>query len=371
MIDNLLMSHLKETSAATVELLHTMVNFLVIVDFEGKIVLASDSVYEKTKLSREELLDQPYYRYLRHQDDSPLSFFDLLLLSTKKTDVELVLKTKDENTLIPLLLISAATSKNFFQQEDYLILLFADLRDQKESQAKLLHSSKLASLGEMAASVAHEINNPLTVIDGQMRMLIESLVKVDADVSFQTEIANKISKNINRITKIIRSLQTVSRSGDEDPFELITLRQFIDSGLEMVQHKFKTENIEFDMKICDPKLEIECRTTQLLQVFINLISNSVDAILDCEKKWIRVETELEGELLHFRFIDSGTGIDLATKIRLFEPFYTTKDIGRGTGLGLSVSKGIAESHNGILRYEPEQANTCFLLSIPIRQGSIH
>jgi signal transduction histidine kinase len=113
----------------------------------------------------------------------------------------------------------------------------------------------------------------------------------------------------------------------------------------------------------------ECRASQIEQVLLNLLSNSIDSISDLPEKWIKIEILPQKDSFTLRFTDSGKGIPMQIADRIMEPFFTTKAVGKGTGLGLSISKGLIESHNGQLLYNNKSKNTEFTIQLPIKQSS--
>lgn len=229
-------------------------------------------------------------------------------------------------------------------------------------RAKMVQSSKLATLGEMAGGIAHEINNPLTIINGkakQIKRLIDS-----RDVDFErvrTELI-KIESTTERIAKIIRGLRSFSRNADADPMEKTKLKQILDDTLELCRERFKNHSIDLEIN-CSEEILLECRPSQISQILINLLSNSSDAIENLPEKWVSLHVQDHGESILISVTDSGTGIPSSIVERMMNPFFTTKEVGKGTGLGLSISKGIAQDHHGRLKYDPSSRNTRFILEL--------
>lgn len=231
---------------------------------------------------------------------------------------------------------------------------------------QLLQSSKMAALGEMSSAMAHEINNPLTIIVGKSRQIEKALM--DKNIYDETIKGHldKINKTVDRISKIIQGLRSFSRSGENDPMLAESLNKIVQETIILCNEKFKMNGVEIIFKPTSDFV-IRCRATQLSQVFLNLLNNSYDAIQNLPEKWIHISAEkrADGKTLVIRFADSGNGIDADIQPRIMQPFFTTKDIGKGTGLGLSISKGIIEDHLGIFYYDPEAKNTTFVIQLPI------
>lgn len=235
-------------------------------------------------------------------------------------------------------------------------------------------SARLSSLGEMAAGMAHEINNPLAIIQGKsgvIRKILSSDYKNFEEVKPKVmESLFKIEETTQRIARIIRGLKTFARDGAKDPPQKIAIRSLVEDAFSVCQEKFKSSGVEIriDFHQLEDK-EIECYNVELSQVFLNLLNNAFDAISKSQiNKWIEIEViQSQPDRITFFVTDSGPGIPHEIAERIMDPFFTTKGVGKGTGLGLSISKGIIEKHGGILRYDSTSKNTRFLIDIPTRQ----
>ena len=246
---------------------------------------------------------------------------------------------------------------------------FKDITDIRETQEKLIQSSKFASLGEMAGGIAHEINNPLAILMGKFSQL-KRLVESDRfDSKHFTRELDKTINTTERIAKIVNGMRTFSRESEEDPTEFIDIRKIVEDTLSLCTERMKHSDISFKMKELENDMTLDCRPTQISQILMNLINNSFDAIteLHLNDKWISLEVTATESTIEIRVTDCGKGIDDSTIQQMMMPFFTTKPINKGTGLGLSISKKIAENHGGSLRYDPSNPNTSFVLNLPRRQ----
>ena len=228
----------------------------------------------------------------------------------------------------------------------------------------MIYGSKMTALGEMSSGIAHEINNPLAVIQArahQMRWLAENN-KLDLDTAIMA--SSQISETVMRIAKIVRALKAISRDGAKDPYEKVPLARLIQETLDLCSERIRERGIKIETGIVPDGLTIECSPVQISQVILNLLNNAYDAIESLEKKWIRVHCQEEGNGVLIRVTDSGAGIPAEIRNQLFTPFFTTKPQGRGTGLGLSISKGMVEMHGGWLKVDETCANTCMLVYLP-------
>jgi C4-dicarboxylate-specific signal transduction histidine kinase len=245
--------------------------------------------------------------------------------------------------------------------------LTEDLATQKTielQRAKLISSSKMAALGEMAAGIAHEVNNPLAIIAGKTDLLLQRLESGITPSSEQLKDSlAKISVAAMRASKIITSLKSLSRNAEQDPMVNLKFEDVLQEALGLCSEKFKLNGIDIRLSLSSGAY-IRVRSTQVAQIITNLLNNAFDAVLPLEEKWIEIKVIKMVNKIKVLFIDSGHGIPHELQSKLMQPFFTTKEVGRGTGLGLSISRGIAEEHGGDLYFDPTHANTCFVLELP-------
>lgn len=236
----------------------------------------------------------------------------------------------------------------------------------EEQKISLISKSKLATLGEMSAGVAHEINNPLTIIRGKAELALAMLkMKNPEYLPRVMDYSSSIIAMTERITKIVKGLRTFARDADGDPFETKNISMLVDETLELCSTRFQNHGVKLIVHEIDPNLEVMCRYIQLSQVLLNLLTNAFDAIQDNSEKWVAIKVETNHQLVRLTVTDSGKGIPQHIVDKMMNPFFTTKDIGKGTGLGLSISKGIIESHQGKLFFNRHSANTQFVIEIPL------
>lgn len=237
----------------------------------------------------------------------------------------------------------------------------------KDQRTQMIVTAKFSSLGVMASGIAHEINNPLAVINSKIGLLRALSTKGNIDPVKLMATLEKIEGMVLRITKIIKGLRTFSRDSDLDEKQIASIRTIILDTLELCDERIKQLNIIFKLTVPD-HFFLNCRPTQISQVIMNLLNNSVDAIADLPEKWIHVQATIKNNKLIISVTDSGAGIPPAVVQKMMNPFFTTKESGRGTGLGLSISKSIIQDHDGDLTYEAQSKNTQFLLTFPISQS---
>ncbi len=256
----------------------------------------------------------------------------------------------------------------FEQNRDYQSrLIETNMRLENEAvdrTQQLAAASKMSALGEMMGGVAHEINTPLATIKLITNQALTEIQSGIPDIDAVALNLQRIDGTTDRVAKIIKGLKTFARSGEHDPMEESSLQTIIEDTLILAEDKLRNHLVDFQWEIPPETIKIICRPVEISQILLNLITNSIDAIAGFENKWIKLIVKDLGDTLDIHVIDSGSGIPEDLRFKIFEPFVTTKPIGKGTGIGLSISHGIAKSHNGDLYIDTNNANTCFILSLP-------
>lgn len=233
-----------------------------------------------------------------------------------------------------------------------------------EQQATLVQSAKMASLGEMAGGVAHEINNPLAIITAKVSRIQIMAQRGDIDKTQLLNDLEQINATCLRISKVISGLRSISRNAQNDPFEVISVRQVIADTLGLCEQRFINNLVKLETHM-DVEALVAGRAAQLEQVLLNLLGNALDAVVTTEKPWVRIDVEATEKHVRIRITDSGPGIPKTIVGKIMEPFFTTKPVGKGTGLGLSISRGIIEDHKGILKLDEKSPNTSFIIELPL------
>jgi len=283
------------------------------------------------------------------------------------------------------------------QSNDDLSKAISDL---KEAEMQLVESEKMASLGQLTAGIAHEINNPINFVTSNGKPLkrdvdmvitmlneIETITLSDEPVEekkkkiddlkqeydfdyLKTEIdylLNGINEGSSRTAEIVKGLRIFSRL-DEDDLKKANINEGLDSTLVIVNNQLDNR-IEVVKQYGDLPL-VECFPGKLNQVFLNIMTNGLYAIKERFKEakggLLTVSTNANGDSVTVRIKDNGTGMDEATKKKLFEPFFTTKDVGEGTGLGLSIAYNTIAKHNGTINVNSALGEgTEFIIELPI------
>ncbi|MBD2356668.1 HAMP domain-containing protein [Tolypothrix sp. FACHB-123] len=273
------------------------------------------------------------------------------------------------------------------------------LQDLKATQGQLIQTEKMSSLGQMVAGIAHEINNPVNFIHGNIECAsgyIQDLINLinlyqqeypepsyriaenieDIDLDFITEdlshLLSSMKMGSQRIREIVLSLRNFSRL-DEADMKAVNIHEGIDNTLLILNHRLKL-GIEI-IKIYGDLPLIECYPAQLNQVFMNILNNALDALLDYSNKrnkQIIINTSLvNNNCLKISIKDNGPGIRQEIMSKLFDPFFTTKPVGKGTGLGLSISYQIIEKHKGKIEINSAiDEGTEFTITLPIKAENL-
>ena len=226
-----------------------------------------------------------------------------------------------------------------------------------------INSARLASLGEMATSVAHEINNPMAIIVGNLHIINKLMTKETWDKDKIANASSKALETSTRITNIISGLKSYSRDTGEDPFVEEDLSNLVQHTLSLCSQRFSSNKISVHCAALEERITINCRPTEITQVILNLLNNSFDAIKDLEVKWVRLSYDSDGSKIRIKVIDSGPGVPEIVSNKIFDPFFSTKEVGKGTGLGLYISSNIVTAHGGRLFLGEDCENTCFVLEL--------
>ncbi|MBI2603739.1 MAG: HAMP domain-containing protein [Deltaproteobacteria bacterium] len=285
-------------------------------------------------------------------------------------DIRYITKKEDEKFIDSVGVYSAGDE----ERDSFYILAMADHTERKRNEkqleierAKSQHASKMATLGEMAGGIAHEINNPLGVISMRSQQIMRVFKDRPEHMTKIPDFVDEILNTTLRIEKIIRGLRSFARSGERDPFVKCSVSGIIQDVLALCAERLRVNEIDLAYENSEGVL-IECRAIQLAQILLNLISNAKDAVMELEKdRKIILEVKELAEEVEISLSNNGPQIPLGIRDKIMQPFFTTKDIGKGTGLGLSIAKGIVDDHNGWLFLDPESRWVRFVIVLPKKQ----
>ncbi len=336
-------------------------------DLEKNIIFFDEAIRVLYELEIPENFTDPevWYQYIHPEDHNEI-MANIMALIHENKDLNAIFRIQTPNGTAKYIQTYAFAERNENQTAVKLVGLNFDVSENQMMQKILVEQSKLAHLGQITAELAHEVNNPLSIIVGKTNLLKTRLKDQNLDQEKVSGDIQSIEKNSERISKIIRSLNTFSRNSIHDPFENISILKIFDEVFEITKEKFKKNMIDFSI-IIDENITyqslIEARESEILQVLINLLNNSYDAVKKLEKKWIKITICESATYYEISLMDSGQKIQPEVAAKMMKPFYTTKPSGQGTGLGLSLALQIMTSHNGHLFYNADSKNTEFILKL--------
>jgi PAS domain S-box-containing protein len=339
-------------------------------DSKGTITYVNDKFCEISRYSREELIGQNH-RIINSGHHPKEFFLDLwkTIAVGKTWKGEVKNRAKDGTyywvltTIVPFM-----TSKG---RPFQYVAIRTDITEMKNSQeaaesqrAALLQSEKMASVGELAAGIAHELGNPLGALSGRLEFLKMQIQAGKAGPDETLKTLTTLEQLADRMASIIRGMKALSRDGTNDPFQQAPIGRLIKDILGFAWESFQKHGIEIRMEEIDDQIQVRCQETQIGQVLVNLINNAKDAIVALPERWIKLEVlERENEV-EIAVTDSGSGIPVEIREKILLPFFTTKPMGKGSGLGLSVSRTIVERHGGTIRIDADSPHTRFVITLP-------
>lgn len=284
---------------------------------------------------------------------------------------------------IPIIYITASGDNLTFRRAKltgpfgYLIKPFAD-KDllftvemalyKKKVDDQLLESSKMALLGKMSTCLAHEINQPLTYISSSIQTILEEIESDNLDAEFAVKRLKESGRQVKRLTNCVNHLLAFGRPFSNE-FKEVNILKVINNSLAIFKERMQEKNIHFALNNYENLPMIKGNECQLEQVFLNLMQNSFDALQEYDKDRREISLSVKCAdrrgTVQIKFTDSGPGISHGQLKNIFSPFYTTKPSGKGTGLGLYISRSIIESHRGEISCRSKTGNgTSFLISLP-------
>ena len=283
---------------------------------------------------------------------------------------------KSRRALLHILQDSHQSNLRLADSRKAMIHIMGDLRETtaemqrreqelRDKQEQLVQAGKLATLGELTTGVAHELNNPL---NNTGLFVANAIDLVELGVTDKGQIVRELRQAMQQVwkaTQIISHLRTFGRAAPASR-EPISLQRVIEGALSLVQEQLRLHEIEVTVDLGPREPVVVGNPIQLEQVFINLLTNARDAMVDSPRKAIRVSASVGSETVEIAFLDTGHGIPSGLERRIFDPFFTTKEVGKGTGLGLSITYGIVKEHGGTISVvsTPGEGAT-FLIHLPL------
>jgi PAS domain S-box-containing protein len=319
-----------------------------------------------TFLSAQGLALPPIFRDVQHKEGLEASFI-VILWSKDRVLGALAVGSRAQREFSPadinLLIAVGSQISNAVDRT----VLYEETRQAydnlRRTQEQLLHSEKMAAVGQLISGVAHELNNPLTAILGYSQLLTASPGIGPQGIEY----TDKLYKQAQRTHRIVQNLLSFARQHKPER-AAVQLNQILEDTLALRDYDLRMKNIRVHLELA-PDLPVTAADShQLQQVFLNLVNNAVDAVLENASEgdlWVR--TGVRGDRLSVEFTDSGPGVREPS--RVFDPFYTTKPVGKGTGLGLSICYGIVTEHGGTITVSNAQPHGAkFTIELPFQAG---
>jgi two-component system NtrC family sensor kinase len=270
-------------------------------------------------------------------------------------------------TFAALVSLLIATQLNRIEEERKA---HAELREAyqqlKESQEQLIQAEKLSSLGQLSASIAHEVNNPLAGILAYTQLLIRKITADDVNKDIALNYLSKIERETTRSSKLIRNLLDFAR---QSPLTLskVDINEIVNQAFDLVAHSAESHNIKVIKKLGPSLPKLMADFDKLQQVFINIILNAIQAMPKGGN--LTIQTSSGDGQVNIEVKDTGYGISPENIGKLFTPFYTTKEEVKGVGLGLAVAYGIIKRHHGTIEVQSEEGKgTIFTIKLPLLLG---
>ena len=241
-----------------------------------------------------------------------------------------------------------------------MMVILEDITERIQLEEQLQISEKMASIGLLAAGVAHEVNTPLTGISSFTQILLEDAEPDDP----RTKILEKIERQTFRAAKIVNGLLNLARPGRSDVSRSVDLNTAVNDVLALLEHQLAAGSVKVRRELSANAVVVDGIEFKLQQVFLNLFLNARDAMPI--GGWLGIRTHVEDQTVVVEISDTGSGIAPESLSRIYDPFFTTKAPGQGTGLGLSVTYGVVQEHHGVIECDSEPGQgTRFRLTLPL------
>lgn len=255
----------------------------------------------------------------------------------------------------------------------YTSALSIDITKVKEQEKQLeltkiglIEAEKMVTLGEMASGLAHELNNPMAIISGRVQVILSKVKNDGIDVKFLKENLAKILDTINRVKRIVFSLKAISKNQtDETDVKDYTTNEVLDPLMALNHYRLFFHGIELIIENEYPSIIVRCSLSDLAQVVLHLLKNSVDEIKEKPDRWMKIELHKREHFIQVFFIDCGNGIPKDIADRIFDPYFSTKHQQAGTGVGLAAARDMMRKQGGDLFYKADHPNTCFVIELPM------
>ncbi len=331
-----------------------------ITDKNGNIIFVNDNFSKLSGYSSQELVGKNH-NILNSHTHSRAFFSDLWRTILKGDRWKGEIQNRDKSGALYWIDTTIVPIKNENDEIIQFIAIRFDITEKKKNESLMIHTANMASLGEMAGGLAHEINNPLTIIIGKIYQIERKIENFNFDKDKVKESFTIIDKSLARIAKIVSEFLKFAKHSDYEAMQNITITSVIESALYFCKEKFRSNGVEIYLNNLSQST-IFCKPIKISQAVLNLLNNSYEAIANLQDKWIEISVlENSPEVISIAITDSGLGIHENILPHMFKPFYSKKET--TPGLGLSIAKGIIDEHKGTIKYDLNSENTRFIITL--------
>lgn len=366
-------AELKESQAVFEAIVNNLPAPLALLDPGGKILMMNQTAMSYYETPIEVLREIGPAESVKFWDESPetiQSFIGGVIVSGRGASIETRFIKRSGKKIPMLQSLFPIFGAN--GQISYVGGLGRDLseefefREQLDRSRESLHQSeKLAALGQLLAGVSHELNNPLAAVIGQSSLLAEDLEGTE-----HADRVSKIRRAADRCARIVQSFLAMARQKAPE-IRVVGINDLVRQAIELTEYQMRAANVLVDLQLAEALPAIEVDPDQMHQVIVNLLTNARQAMEEnAGERRLTISTSQHRGLVKLRVTDNGKGIAPEARARIFDPFFSTKDVGSGTGIGLSYSLGIVEAHGGTLELEDEPAGTSFAITLPVAKGQV-
>jgi signal transduction histidine kinase len=299
------------------------------------------------------------------KEDQKIFFQEMLRFSSGEISLDAIFHLVKSQTLNKMPLRIIANPPDETADADTFIVILMSAENERIVHQHFSNTQKIESISKMVDRIAHEINNPLMIIQGCSDIVKKSFDRNTLDPQKLEKYNHRLNSNITRMSHIISSLKSFSNDDNQDSYQISSIQFLADEALQICRSEFDLSGIEIKVMFPENEIQIYAKRSELIDALYNLIKNAIQAIEQSPEKWIKIEASQQQEKAFITFTDAGLGISENVVERILEPFFTTRPVGGGLGLGLTYSQGVITRHKGKIFYNSMAKNTQFIIEIPL------